>query len=288
MTRPDGLERYRRVFQRSRGINVPDPVTNDGGPEPDDSTTNVPGPQWGPNEPPGTTPTPNPPFIFRSPFEHQAHNPPPSPSPTPADALTAAQAPPPQFLYYDAQGGLTTPRPVDETKNAPPRSFDDIRRASTSQNNEDANKDDQHLGIHQMVDDAYSEASLRFKAKRSQYAASRSWRKAGGAYGSDSDRDDKGAKDGEDEAYDTDLDSQASQGGVRRPREHTRKMWKWKSLVANRYEHMLLECIVNIGTWFPIKLRSWTWRLTISIKTGFLRTTKTCLSILPSHESWRG
>ncbi|KAK0613659.1 P-loop containing nucleoside triphosphate hydrolase protein [Immersiella caudata] len=244
MARPDGLERYRRVFLRSRGVAVSeDPVANGSGAALDHSTPKGPGLQ-----PPGPTSlTPDPQSVFGPSFE-APRNPAPSPAPRQADAPNTAQAPVPQFLFHDAQGDLATPRPVDETKNAPPRTFEDIRRASTSQNNEDANKDELHLGIQVNVDDAYSEASLRFKAKRSQYAASRSWRRGGGAYGSDSDKDNKGARDDEGEAYDTDLDSQASQGGVRRPREHARKMWKWKALVANRYEHMLLECIVNIDT----------------------------------------
>ncbi|KAK3298921.1 P-loop containing nucleoside triphosphate hydrolase protein [Chaetomium fimeti] len=250
MSRLDSLEPYRRVFLRSRGISVPDPVANGSGPEPVDSTTAVPAllsPNWSPNpgrnEPPGPIPTPNPTFSFCSTSENQEHN----SAPPPADATTA-QTSPPEFLYYDPEGDKTTLHPLDQTHHAVPRSFDDIRRASTSQNNVDGNNDNSHLDVNVNADDAFSVATSRFKAKRSQYAASRSWRKAPGGYGSDSDNENKGGKDGEDEAYDTDLDSQASQIGVRRPREHARKMWKWKSLVANRYEHMFLECIVNIDS----------------------------------------
>ncbi|KFA78367.1 hypothetical protein S40288_09969 [Stachybotrys chartarum IBT 40288] len=240
---PSGLGPYLRAFLRAQGISVQDPVTNDRGPKAAESTAEV----SSPDEPSASKyPTPS----FHPPFESQAHN-----LPTlPADAKSAQTPDPgsptspmtPEVVIYDAQGGLIPPRRRDADENVPPRSFDDIRRASTSMNNR--NEDDQHLGINVVVDDAYSEASSRFRSKRSQYATSRSWRKAPGGYGSDSDKGEKGAKDGEDEAYDSDLDSQASQGGIRRPREHARKMWKWKSLVANRYEHMLLECIVNIDS----------------------------------------
>ncbi|KAI0383904.1 P-loop containing nucleoside triphosphate hydrolase protein [Hypomontagnella monticulosa] len=216
MATPDSLGPYRRVFLRSKGLAVLDPVPNGSGPEPADSPAEVKLP------PPKSTTTRTP------------------PSASPAFPQS------PEIIICDAQGRLIPRYRLDD--NVPPRSFDDIRRASTSQNNDNGNENDQHLGVNVVVDDAYSEASSRFRAKRSQYAASRSWRKAPGGYGSDSDKEGKGAKDGEDEAYDTDLDSQASQGGVRRPREHARKMWKWKSLVANRYEHMLLECIVNIDS----------------------------------------
>lgn len=289
MTRSDrpanshGLRLYQRVYLRSKGLAVPDPVANDSSLEPEDSTTEVPSPHQNPDEPPGATATANPTSNFHSPFRTQIDDLPPSTA-----AATTARTPPPaspaspqspQVAIYDDQGGLIPPCRLDDANNAPPRSFDDIRRASTSQNNENGNENDLHLGINVVVDDAYSEASSRFKAKRSQYAASRSWRKTPGGYGSDSDKEDKGAKGGEDEAYDTDLDSQASQGGARRPREHARKMWKWKSLVANRYEHMLLECIVNIGGLSTLKL-SCTWRLTKSIQIPFRQITKICLLIL--------
>jgi hypothetical protein len=294
MTQPDrsmdpyGLGLYQRVFRRSKGFPVQDPVADSSGLELADSTIEVPSPYWNPNGPPRATPTANPAINFHSPFETQANNLPPSP----ADATTARIPPPvspaspqsPKVAIYNAQGGLIPPCRLDDANNAPPRSFDDIRRASTSQNNLSSNENDLHLGINVVVDDAYSEASSRFRVKRSQYAASRSWRKAPGGYGSDSDKENKGAKDGEDEAYDTDLDSQVSQGGVRRPREHARKMWKWKSLAANRYEHMLLECIVNIGTSSVPKF-SCIWRLTISIQIAFRQITKTCLSILPLPKS---
>ncbi|SPO02596.1 uncharacterized protein DNG_05269 [Cephalotrichum gorgonifer] len=258
MTRPDrtvdayALALYQRVFLRSKGLSVPDPVASDSGIKPVDAMIEVPGPYWSPNDPPRPVPTPSPIPDSHTPPETQANN----RHQPPADATTAQTPPPaspispqsPKVVIYDAEGGLAPPCRLDEANNRPPRSFDDIRRASTSQNNVDDGENDLHLGINVIVDDAYSEASSRFRAKRSQYAASRSWRNTRGGYGSDSDKEDKGAKDGEDEAYDTDLDSQASEGGIRRPREHARKMWKWKSLVANRYEHMLLECIVNIGT----------------------------------------
>lgn len=231
---PQGLGPYLRVYMRSKGVSVPDPEVDNNGAVPAESTTQV------PRQKP--TPTPNPTPNFHSPFE----------SHVPSADATATQGP--QLIVHDAQGGLISPCRLDNVHNAPPRSFDDIRRASTWRNNDNdndndnENKNDMHLGINVLVDDAYSEASSRFRAKRSQFASSRSWRKAPGGFGSDSDEEKKGVKDGEGEAWDTDLDSQASQGGVRRPREHARKMWKWKALVANRYEYMFLECIVNIGT----------------------------------------
>lgn len=254
MTRPDrpgGLKAYQRVFLRSKGLFVPDPDPHgaptpapdeSGGPEPAVDPLTVLTPPPGLGTPPTT---PGPPFTGDA-----ANLSPPTFSLTPPE--------PPTLVIGDYDGetrGLIPPYRREDANNRPPRTFDDIRRASTSQNRGDVDdENDQHLGINIAVDDAYSEASSRFRAKRSQYAASRSWRRGrggGGGDGSDSDKSDKVANDGEDEAYDTDLDSQASQGGIRKPREHARKLWKWKSLVANRYEHMLLECIVNIGTSWP-------------------------------------
>lgn len=272
MTRPDrpgGLEAYRRVFSRSKGLSVPDPdpdpdpnpnpgpVPDSSGPELAGAMTKDPSPYSnGPLR--TTTPTTNLPPTFPSPFNTRAEDAPRSPGDTAHLVPSTSSLEPPQVpglvvSDYDSRGdwNLQYPYRRDQVDNAPPRTFDDIRRASTSQNRDigDDQDQDQHLGINVPADDAYSEASSRFRAKRSQYATSRSWRKDRGGYGSDSDKEDKGGvQDAEDEAYDTDLDSLASQGGIRKPREHARKLWKWKSLVANRYEHMLLECIVNIGT----------------------------------------
>ncbi|KAK3345923.1 P-loop containing nucleoside triphosphate hydrolase protein [Lasiosphaeria hispida] len=125
---------------------------------------------------------------------------------------------------------------------APPRSFDEIGRNSTSQNNE------HQLEIANLADDAYSEAEQSFVEKQSRRGRPSWFRKRPG-YDSDSDKSEKvGAKgDPDDEAYDSDLVSELeAPGGTRHvAREHTKKMRKWSALATNRFENMLLECIVN-------------------------------------------
>ncbi|RSM05283.1 hypothetical protein CDV31_009681 [Fusarium ambrosium] len=144
----------------------------------------------------------------------------------------------PKITVHDTKGNLTVPTHLGRDT-APPKSFSEIGESSTSQNNE------QNQAKEIEIDDVHSMASSRFQAWQSQYG-SPSWARNQG-HGSDSDKDDKVAAGGaDDEPWDSDLDSQASKKGDRPPREHARKMWKWRSLAANRFEHMLLECIVNI------------------------------------------
>ncbi|KAK5655530.1 hypothetical protein OQA88_5461 [Cercophora sp. LCS_1] len=126
---------------------------------------------------------------------------------------------------------------------APPRSFNDISKNSTSQNNE------HQLEIANLADDAYSEAEQSFVENQSRRGRP-SWFRRRPGYDSDSEKSEKvGAKaDPDDEAYDSDLVSEADAAGTRQvAREHAKKMRKWSALATNRFENMLLECIVNTG-----------------------------------------
>ncbi|GAP90245.1 putative mitochondrial AAA [Rosellinia necatrix] len=121
-----------------------------------------------------------------------------------------------------------------------PKSFDDIRRNSTSQNNLLNVKESIRLA------DDWSEAEVSFENNKS-WRGPPSWlpKRRGNGDGGDSSDDDKPAKDPNDEAYDSDLVTEAS-GEVRVVRVHDKKMRKWRALASGRFENMLLECIVNI------------------------------------------
>lgn len=126
---------------------------------------------------------------------------------------------------------------------APPRSFNDISKNSTSQNNE------HQLEIENLADDAYSEAEQSFVENQSRRGRP-SWFRRRPGYDSDSEKSEKagGKADPDDEAYDSDLVSEPDGGGTKQvAREHAKKMRKWSALATNRFENMLLECIVNTG-----------------------------------------
>jgi len=126
---------------------------------------------------------------------------------------------------------------------AEPRSFDDIRRNSTSQNN--------LLNVKESIrlTDDWSEAEVSYANSRSMRGPP-SWRsKRGDGDGDGGDSSDgvKPAMDPNDEFYDSDLVTEAS-GEVRIVRVHAKKMRKWRASATGRFETMLLECIVNTGT----------------------------------------
>ena len=124
---------------------------------------------------------------------------------------------------------------------ATPKSFGDIGKNSTSQNNLLNVKENLRLA------DDWSEAEVSFANNKSRRGPP-SWlpKRRGYGDGGDSSDDDKPAHDPNDEAYDSDLVTEAS-GEVRVVREHAKKMRKWRALASGRFETMLLECIVNIG-----------------------------------------
>lgn len=124
---------------------------------------------------------------------------------------------------------------------AAPTSFDDIQKNSTSQNNLLNVKENLRLA------DDWSEAEVSFENNKIRRGPP-SWlpKGRGDGDGGDSSNDDKPAHDPNDEAYDSDLVTEAS-GEVRVVREHAKKMRKWRAQASGRFETMLLECIVNIG-----------------------------------------
>jgi hypothetical protein len=122
---------------------------------------------------------------------------------------------------------------------AAPKSFDDIRKNSTSQNNLLNVKENLRLA------DDWSEAEVSFENNKGRRGPP-SWLPKRRGDGGDSSDDDKPAHDPNDEAYDSDLVTEAS-GEIRIVREHAKKMRKWRALATGRFENMLLECIVNIG-----------------------------------------
>ncbi|KAK4158466.1 putative mitochondrial AAA [Chaetomidium leptoderma] len=147
----------------------------------------------------------------------------------------------PKILVLDENSELITPVRLGESLE-PPKSFAEIDRRRASQN------DDLEVEIANLVDDAYSEAEQSFMETQSRRGRPSWYRKRAG-YESDSEKGDKGPKpDPNDETYDSDLDSETSRDreGVRRAtREHAKKMRVFRSLATNRFENMLLECIVN-------------------------------------------
>ncbi|KAI1504944.1 P-loop containing nucleoside triphosphate hydrolase protein [Biscogniauxia marginata] len=140
----------------------------------------------------------------------------------------------------DNNGELTTPRWPGQDM-AAPRSMKDIEENSTSQNG--------LLNVkHKVIAaDDWSEAEVSFQDNKTRRGLPSWYSKRGGNNdddGSSSDGNDRPVHDPNDEAYDSDLVTEAS-GDVRVVREHAKKARKWRALASGRFETMLLESIVN-------------------------------------------
>ncbi|KAI1493301.1 P-loop containing nucleoside triphosphate hydrolase protein [Biscogniauxia mediterranea] len=145
-----------------------------------------------------------------------------------------------EIQVTDENGELTTPRWPGQDM-AAPRSMKDIGENSTSQNGL------LHVTEKILSADDYSEAEVSFQENKARRGPRPLYykRDRNGESGSSNDGNDAPVQDPNDEAYDSDLVTEAS-GDVRVVREHAKKMRKWRALASGRFETMLLESIVNI------------------------------------------